>query len=258
MIRNLLVFLCLCSATFVVAASDQQRELDYADSIQRNLVLGKVVWLQAGGQSFLSLYTEAEKTDNSNAAIILHDRGDHPDHEPLIRGLRTILPQHNWTTLALQLPLRESGAEEADYDSLADEAKDRLLAGVEYLRKQGAKNIAVIGYGWGAAIAVYTMSAKPDAAMALAAVSLAMPESSLPQTQSGGFMKNITVPILDLYAEFDLPPVVDSARQRRMITKDNPVYRQLKIDGENHTYQYDSGMVVKRIYSWLIATAATE
>lgn len=232
-------------------AGNQPRELDYASALQHVGGTGGGVWLSSGGQSFFALFTEAEKTDNSRAVVVLHDMGEHPDQQPIVHGLRTMLPQHNWTTLAIQLPLRELGASQDDYYGLFDEARGRILAAVEYLRIRGAKEIALVGYGMGAAMAAYTLSLDPDGLVALAAVSLPVPDSSLPQAQIGEFIKKIALPILDVYAEFDLPEVADTARQRRMLGKDNPVYRQVRINGENHAYQQDPNMLIKRIYSWL-------
>jgi len=234
-----------------VAASDQQRELDYATSIERSLVLGRLVWLEADQQRFLGLLTESEKTRNTHAAIVLHDQGDHPDKLAIVHGLRTELPKHNWATLAIQLPLREVGAGTVEYYALFDEAKARILAAIKFLRDNGAKDIALIGYGTGAAMASYMLSTKPDALLALVAISLSMPDSQLPQANTGDFMRKIGLPVLDIYAEFDLPDVVDTARQRRMSAKDNPGYRQSKINGEDHNYQQDPALLIKQVYSWL-------
>lgn len=239
---------------FVVGAAhagNSQRELDYANSLQQAIGTAGVVWLNAGESAFLALLTEAEKTDSSRAVVVLHDMGEHPDQQPLVHGLRTVLPQHNWTTLAIQLPVREIGASQADYYGLFDEAHGRIQAAVEYLRNMGAKDIALVGYGMGAAMAAYSLSLDPNGLAALVVVSLAVPNTALPQAQTGAFIKKIALPILDVYAEFDLPEVVDTARQRRMLGKDNPVYRQIRINGENHAYQQDPNMLIKRIYSWL-------
>lgn len=232
-------------------ASDQQREQEYAASIERYNPVGHIVWLNPEQQRFLGLFTQAERTDHKNAAIILHDFGENPDQLPLIHGLRRVLPQHNWSTLAIQLPLREIDAVAADYYDLFDEARDRIRAAVSYLRDNDAKNIALIGYGTGAEMAAYTLSLDPDALFALVAISLPLPSSRLPPAQMAAFIPKIALPFLDLYAEFDLPDVVDTARQRRMLAKDNPVYRQMKINGETHAYQQDPSMVIKGVYSWL-------
>lgn len=248
---RLLGLLMLSVAMGAVQAGNRQRELDYANGLQQSAGQSGGVWLTSGGQPFFALFTEAEKTDNSRAVIVLHDMGEHPDQQPVVHGLRIVLPQHGWTTVSIQLPLREMGASREDYYGLFDEARGRIQAGAEYLRNRGAKNIALVGYGMGAAMAAYTLSQDPKGLDALATISLPLPDSALPQAQIGGFIKNIALPFLDVYAEFDLPEVADTARQRRMLGKDNPVYRQIRINGENHAYRHDPMMLIKRIYSWL-------
>lgn len=216
----------------------------------------QLIWLKSGQSNFVGLFVAAEKTDNRQAAIILHDAGEHPDQQPLIHQLRSSLPLHNWTTLSLQMPIREAGAPIDDYFALFDEASGRIDAGIAYLLERGAKQIAVVGYGMGAAMASYSFQVKPTRIIGLALISLPLLESSLPQAKTGDFLQALNLPILDLYGEFDLPEVAVSAGQRRMIAKTNPVYRQLRIEGENHAYLNDPGLVVKRVYSWLALTAS--
>lgn len=243
------VVLALCS--FALAAGDRQREQQYARQLQGTTLQGQPVWLQSGEQTFFGLFTEAEKTDSTHSAIVLHDSGQHPDQKPLVHGLRTVLPQHNWTTLAIQLPLREIGAKPDDYYALFDEAEGRIRAATAFLRAKGAKDIAVVGYGMGAAMAAYALSLNPDGLFALAAISLPLPDSTLPHARTGDFVRKIALPLLDIYAEFDLPEVADTARQRRLLGKDNPVFRQVRVNGENHAFQHDPAMLIKRVYSWL-------
>ena len=251
MIERFLIWAVFLILPSEIWAGDQQRELQYAASLEKNNPVGQIVWLNSEQEPFLGLFTQAERTDNTNAVIVLHDRGEYPDQLPLIHGLRTVISQHNWSTLAIQLPLREIGAGADDYYDLFDEARGRIQASVIYLRDNGAKNIALIGYGTGAEMAAYTLSLEPDALLALVAISLPLPSSSVPPAQIATFIPNIALPFLDLYAEFDLPDVVDTARQRRMLGKDNPVYRQVKMYGQNHAYQQDPALVIKRVYSWL-------
>ncbi|WP_347988773.1 DUF3530 family protein [Methylomonas sp. AM2-LC] len=237
-----------------VFASDNKREQDYAALLERQLLLGKIVWLEAAGQRFLGLYTEAEKTDNSNAVIILHEMGAYPDQKSVAFELRTQLPRHNWASLALQMPLRETSATEEDYYSLFPEAEARVASAVEYLHNQGAKNIVLVGYGLGALMATYSVSKKPSVFAALITISLPVPSSTVSEVQTEAFIKTISLPFLDLYAEFDLPTVLDTVRLRRMAGKDNPMFWQQQLDNENHTYQQDHERLVKRVYSWLGTT----
>lgn len=255
MTAKLLPLCVLAFAALSVQASDQQREQDYAAMLGNASLAGESVWLKSADKQFLGLFMEAEKTDNRQAALILHDQGGHPDQQPLVHQLRSTLPLHNWSTLSLQMPLHEIGAPVVDYYLLFDQARERIDAGIAYLQQRGAKQIAIVGYGMGAAMASYSLQSQKNRAIALVVISLPLPETSIPQAQTGDFLKAINLPILDLYAEFDLPDVASTARQRRMIAKANPVFRQLRIDGENHAYLNDPGLLVKRVYSWLALTA---
>ncbi|WNB74942.1 DUF3530 family protein [Methylomonas koyamae] len=248
-------FAIFCLAAALPAAGDPRREQDYAEQIQRQLAAGRAVWLQAESRTFLGLYSDAEKTDNRDAVIVLHDMGGHPDQGPVVRGLRSSLPQHGWAVLAIQMPVRETGAGLDEYFALFDEAAARIDAAVAYLQQGGAKRIAVVGYGVGAAMALYRLSGKPDGVMAFAAISLPVADYPLPQGQSLEQIKRIGLPFLDVYAEFDLPAVLGSAWQRRMAGKDNPVYRQIRVDGEGHAYLQEHNLLLKRIYAWLAVTA---
>lgn len=239
-----------------VQASDRQRERDYAEMLQAKPLLGQVVWLQSGQSDFLGLFTEAEKTDNRMAAIIVHDAGEHPDQPPLIHQLRRSLPLHNWSSLSVQMPIREIGAPVDDYFPLFDQARERLDAAIAYLQQRGAKQIAVIGYGMGAAMVGYALQVKPSRAMAVGLISMPLFESALPQAKTAELLQALNLPILDIYGEFDLPEVTTTARQRRMIAKANPVYRQIMLDGESHGFANDPGLLVKRVYSWLALIAA--
>jgi pimeloyl-ACP methyl ester carboxylesterase len=254
-IGRLTLLMLLALSLGQATAGDQIREQENAAEIAKQPLIGKSLWLEVAGQRFFCLYTESEKTDNAQAAIILHDIGGDPDQKPLLHELRTQLPQHNWTTLALQLPLREKSATEADYYGLFAESQLRIRAAVAYLQKSGAKKIALIGYGLGALQAVYAVNEKPEAIVAVAAISLPVPESDVPQAQTLAYIKNIALPLLDIYAEFDLPLVLNTAQERRLAGKDNPVFWQVRMEGENHAYQQDYERLVKRVYSWLSANS---
>jgi predicted esterase len=236
---------------FPVKAGDNQREREYASLLDQQPLLGRIVWLDASGQRFVSLYAEPEKGDNIQAAIILHDMGAFPDQKQVVQALRTQLPQHYWTTLALQMPLRESSASIEEYYPLFDEAEQRILVASGYLQKNGAKNIILIGYGLGAQTALYVVNKNPGAFAALITISLPVPEPAAPQVQSEGFIKNISLPFLDLYAEYDSPAVRNTATRRRLAAKGNQAFLQQQLEGENHTYQQDPDQLVKRIYGWL-------
>ena len=251
--RSLMAFM-LCLMPLLggdCLASDSKREAEFADSINKTLAIGEEVWLEAEGKKFLGLYTPTEKIDSKGTAIIVHDIGGHPDQKPLIYGLRVALPEHNWATLALQMPLREAGAEQDDYYALFAEAAARLQVAIGYAKDKGAENIVVVGYGLGGLMSVYAMSEQSLAIKALAIISLPVPKTDNKTAKTLDFIQKITIPMLDIYGALDLPEVTQSARDRRVAAKQNANYRQIKINDQDHIYLHDEGLLVKRIYSWL-------
>ncbi|MDP2098210.1 MAG: DUF3530 family protein [Methylobacter sp.] len=235
----------------VCLAGDTKREAEFADSINKTLAIGEEVWLEAEGKKFLGLFTPTEKIDSKGIAIIVHEMGGHPNQKQLIYGLRVALPEHNWATLALQMPLREAGAGQEDYYPLFAEAAARIQAGISYARDSGTENIVLVGYGLGSLMGVYALSEQGLAVKALATISLSVPKTDNNVAQTLDFIQKITIPMLDIYGALDLPEVVQSARDRRVAAKQNVGYRQVKINDQDHVYLHDEGLLVKRIYSWL-------
>ncbi|MFI3187119.1 MAG: DUF3530 family protein [Methylococcaceae bacterium] len=247
------VFLC-CITPFLVGVclgSNQKREADFADSINKTLAIGKAVWLESGGTKFLGLYTQTEKVTSKGAVIILHDRDGHPNQQQLIYGLRVFLPGHDWATLSLQMPLREAGAGDEDYYALFAEASARVKAGIDYAKSNGAENIVVVGYGLGGLMGLYALSEQAADIKALVAISLPVPKTENKVAQTLELLKQVKIPMLDIYGALDVSDVTGSARDRRVSAKENTGYRQIKINDEGHAYLHDEGLLVKRIYSWL-------
>lgn len=250
---RLLVFV-FCMTHFlggVCLAGDQKREAEFAADINKTLAMGKAVWLESEGKKFLGLYTEIEKVAGNGVVIILHDMDGHPNQQQLIYGLRVFLPEHNWATLSLQMPLREAGAEKEDYYALFPEAAARIQAGIDYLKANGATNIVVIGYGLGGLMGIYTLTEQTADVKALVTISLPVPTTENKAAQTLEFIKKIKIPMLDIYGALDVSDVIESARERRLAAKENAGYRQVKINDEGHAYLHDEGLLVKRIYSWL-------
>ncbi|MGZ5068622.1 MAG: DUF3530 family protein [Methylobacter sp.] len=245
------VFLLALMLAGAAWAGDDKREAELADSIGRTLSLGKGIWLEAKGKKFFAVYTEIEKVYGHGVVIILHDMGGNPNQKPLIYGLRTLLPEHGWATLSLQMPIRGAAARQEDYYALFPEAAARIQAGIDYVKGNGAASIIVVGYGLGGLMGMYALSEQKLKIGALAAISLPVPKTGDKAAQTLDFIKKIKLPVLDIYGELDLPDVVDSARDRRLASKENLDYRQVVIHAENHAYQHDEDLLVKRIYGWL-------
>lgn len=255
MSRVVLIFIIFVWGTLNSRASNEVRELEYAEAIEASYSpssMGKIVWLQTKRKKILALYTETEKKENLGTAILLHPMGEQPDHGKLINPLRTYLPQHNWATLSLQMPVLNIGAKQDEYYFLFDSANARIQVGVDYLVAAGVKNIVLIGDELGGMMATYYLKQNAKANVkAIVAVSLGVPDTEHKNAQIIKFISKIKQPFLDIYAEYDAPEVTDSARKRRVAGKNSSSYRQFKIEGEGHKRQHDEGLMVKRIYSWI-------
>ncbi len=249
---------CLFSALTCVA-SDDKREAEFAADIQKTLNVGHAVWLESAGKKFLSLYTDTAKNPRSGVIILLHDVGGHPNQQAIIKNLRTFFPEHHWATLSIQMPVREASAPAQDYYALFPEAKTRLLEAIKFAKSEKAEKVVVIGYGLGGLMASYSLAdSKSGDVNALVTISLPVSETNEVAAQTLTLIPKLTLPMLDIYGALDMPNVVNSARERQVVGKINPNYRQVKLDNEGHLYLHDDGLLVKRIYSWIDKTTDTD
>lgn len=242
------------TAGCVHAGNDGQESI-VSENIIKNLTIGKAIWLEATkGKDFLALYTEIEAIYGNGVAVILHDRGEHPDQQKLVHDLRVTLPEHKWATLSLQMPILGNGASQEDYLDLFPDAAARINTGINYAKENGATSIVVVGYGLGAQMAVYALSQeKTPVVDALVAICLPVSNTDNKVADTLELVKKLNFPILDIYGSLDLAEIVKTAQKRRLAAKENPRYRQIEIDGQAHDFQHDEGLLVKRIYSWLNA-----
>jgi pimeloyl-ACP methyl ester carboxylesterase len=237
--------LYLCSALPCIA-SDEKREANIATDIQKTLKVGKAVWLQTPEKTFLGLYTNVPTPDRKGIIILLHDMGGNPDQEFVIQPLRQLLPTHQWASLSVQMPLRESGALMDDYVDLFPDAKQRLIAAVNFAKSQNAGKVIIAGYGLGALMATYALADQSIDVNGLILISLPVTDNSNPLP----FIAKFNLPMLDVYAELDIPDVLNSANGRLVSGKKNTFFRQVKLENEGHQYSNDNALLLKLIYGW--------
>lgn len=232
-------------------ASDLAREQENVDEINALPQYGKLIWLGEGQQRFASLYAETESSTNLGIVILLHDIGSHPDKDPLIYELRRKFPERNWGTLALQLPLRESGATDADYYELLPEATQRIILAIQYVAKTNTQ-IVIVGHQLGALMGLHAAGTEiiPEL-KAIVTIGLNVPKNDSIHAQTVELLKRVNIPFLDLYSALGSTDVIATARKRRMAARNNPLYRQDKLNYSNSPYWGDHALVMKRVYSWL-------
>lgn len=281
-IFTLLLLSTLIFLSIAVCAAETQEESYWATAISASPAAASIRWLQEDKGKFLGLYEKNLNGARRGGAIILHDAGGHPDWPSLIRPLRTRLPHHGWSTLAIQLPAMMQPIPKTSDARLLDESTKRVSAAVTFLKAQGISRIILIGYGTGATLAAAILASK--SAIQTRTLIAISPASMNDKDQHLNIAENIgrlSLPILDIFASGDLSSVTRSAAQRRvagaqrLLAASQPIqpprlsgapdasrpikqpasgsrlYRQLVIDGADHSYSGYEDMIVKRITSWL-------
>ncbi len=238
--RILLLTLVLLVST-VVQAADYAREKKWADEITPGIVTGEPVYLEADSEhKFLTLFTEVK--DAKGAVIVVHGMGVHPDWN-LIGVLRNGLSDAGYTTLSVQMPVLANTAKPEQYPPTFPEAAKRLGAAVEFLQAKGYKKIAIVSHSMGSRMTDYFLTHGGKAPLfAWVAIGL-----------SGNYTrgKTLAFPVLDLYGENDLPPVLKAAKARAGALKAVPGAKQVVAPGTDHFFNNKDGELVGYVKDFL-------
>lgn len=237
--RIVATVLLLMMSQFTFAAADYVREKKWADEITPGIVVGDPVFLeQKQGHQFLSLYTEAK--DAKLGVVVIHGLGVHPDWN-LIGTLRAQLAEYGYTTLSIQMPVLANDAEAEAYQPLFPEAAERIAVAVDFLQAKGYKKIAIVSHSMGSAMSRMYVVNNPFKLVAWASLGLGQ----------GYSYSGIRIPVLDLYGEHDLPPVLNLVQKRAESLKGIKKSRQVKVSKSDHFYNNHEAEMVKEVKRFL-------
>jgi pimeloyl-ACP methyl ester carboxylesterase len=222
-------------------AQDYEREKRWADQIVPSLLVGEALWLQQkNGHRFLGLLVEKEKP--RGAIIVAHGRGWSPDFE-LYGELRTQLPERNYTTLSIQLPVLPSTAILGLYVPLYPDARERFQLAVDFLKKKGHKNIAIVSHSLGATMAnQYLIRTDDDAVRAWVFIGI---------LQGLEEMYRIKIPVLDVFGSRDWTVIVQGADERRKQILANPGSAQVVVPEADHFFEHREDELVRIVADFL-------
>ena len=216
----------LLAAALPASAQDYEREKRWAAEIVPNVVVGDAVQLKLpSGREFLGLF--AERT-GAPAVLLLHGVGVHPDHG-VIGTLRVALADMGYATLSIQMPVQKSDAQLDDYyPTVFPEAVERIRAGGAWLQQKGYRSVALLSHSMGSWMAnvYYEKTSDPPFARWVC------------MGLTGGFggMRNVRAPVLDVYGEHDLPPVLKADWRRRATLLSIDGSKQARIAGADHHF----------------------
>jgi len=232
---------------------DLSREQAWAEQITRHLRVGEVVWLPFLSGKSLALYTKAIGRGPNHGAVVLFPSPDaHPESDP-IGNLRITLPLHGWHTLAVQLPTILVESTPADYALMLPTACARLHEAITWLDGKHLSNVVVLGHGLGAAVAAACVAEMGDKGAVRGIILLGAGGSGLPPTlDPAASLEKITLPILDLYGDEDLPSVQagSRAREARRRNREQP-YVQAVVPGADHQLTGFEDAIEARVAAWL-------
>ena len=228
-------------------------EQQWSQQLSENVDKEQVRLLKAVDLEFLGLYIESVGQPQG-AAVVVHGAGHHPDWPEVISPLRNGLPDYGWASLSIQMPGTDLNAPAEEYAPLISEGVQRISSAVEWLKKEGIFNIAIIGHDLGATSALAYLSGQGDEAVRVfAAISL-----SGNTVVDDGFnriaaIRKLKIPVLDIYGGEDLGHIIDSAKFRRDAARrgQNGDYSQVRVPGADHFFTQHSDRLVKRVRSWL-------
>lgn len=235
-------------------ASDIAKEKRWAEQIVDSIMVGEDVWLSAGRQKFLGIYTGNNADRELGGAIIIHGIGVHPNWQSVVHPLRTELPEQGWHTLSLQMPILANEKEVEDYAPLFSEVAPRLDAAVAFLKERGVKKIVIVAHSLGASMAAHYLASKPRAEIAAFVVigvsGHILAEQKVSYLDS---LPRLGLPVLDLYGSDDLETVRKSAHERQALAKQSAHkdYTQIKVDGANHFFAKKNEALVGTVSNWL-------
>lgn len=224
------------------AQGDVERERRTAEEIRANVIVGEPLSLQRpNGRSFFAILTPAIKP--RGGVVLVHGLGAHPDWG-LIHTLRTQLPAAGYTTLSIQMPLLREDAKPEEYLTVFPDATTRLRAAVAFLRASGLEKVAVVSYDIGGRMVndFLVRDAQP-AVSAWASIGI-----------SGGTFTDaakLRLPVLDLFAERDYPPLVQNAERRANDIRQLRGSAQIEVAGADHLFAGREAQLVGHVRTWL-------
>ena len=234
-------WVALFSLAGSAGASDYAREKKWADEVLPGLVVGDPVYLQTprGHHKFLTLFTPA---DTGKAAIVVHGMGIHPDWG-MVGTLRTELADRGFATLSIQMPILAADAKSEDYPPTFPEAVECIAEAVGFLNAKGYRRIAIVSHSMGSRMSLGYLADKPDPAV----------KSWASLGISVGDYKALKLPVLDLYGENDLPPVLANAAKRKqsLAARDS---KQVTIARADHFFTGREAEMVAAVADFLNAT----
>ena len=231
-----------------VAASDLEKEQRWREQVEDSIMDGEAVDLVVEGREIFAIYMEAED-GSDKGMIVVHGTGIHPNWQQVVQPIRVEMAAHGWNTLSIQMPILHNEAQYEEYVALYPEVPPRLRAAEAFLKDRGIQTLLIAAHSQGATMSSYYLSRHPSDVKGLIAIGMGatQKDSHINSAQS---LKKITIPVLDLYGDDDLPGVLDTVDARTESSAHNAQYSQQMIKGANHFFDGMDDELVSAVAGW--------
>jgi pimeloyl-ACP methyl ester carboxylesterase len=249
---SLLCLLAALHTPVTASSSDVAKERRWAEQVEDGLLDGEVVWLDDGsGHEFQGILTEGNP-ETGRAVVLMHGIGVHPNWPDVIYPLRAGLLEEDITSLSIQMPILANEADVAEYAPLFAEVPGRVDAAITALQEAGYGSVTLVAHSMGAAMAVYYQVQVP--ANRIDSLVIIGMSPGLDGAENIDRLRQLKLPVLDLYGEADLPAVLSSAVQRAAAGKAAAsAYRQQRVAAANHFFQGQEAALLQSVLEWLAA-----
>ena len=191
-----------------------------------------------------------ENSESKYSVLLLHGRGLYPTEPNVIDPLRISFIEEGIDTYSLQLPVLDKGKSYNEYKQIFKYSDARITSAIKLIQPN---KLIIISHSCGAHM--FISWAKKNNIKNLSGFIL-IGAGAVDRNQkmiNGLDYEDISIPILNIYGEYDLSSVKDYAAIFDDAIKDKNDYfsKNIEIQGSDHNYLNESNLLVDIVNSWL-------
>lgn len=248
MTLKIIIWITILMLSVSAYASDLEKEQRWREEVEDSIMDGEAVDIRVDGYDVFAIYTEAED-GSDKGMIVVHGTGIHPNWQHVVQPIRIEMIAHGWNTLSIQMPILHNEAEYEEYVPLYPEVPPRLRAAEAFLKDRGMKTLLIVAHSQGATMSSYYLSRHPSDVKGLIAIGMGATQKDS-HVNSAESLKNIAIPVLDLFGDDDLPGVLETADRRKNSSVHNAYYSQQMIEGANHFFDGMDHDLITAVADW--------
>ena len=248
MLPLIIAWITLLVLAAPIEASDLEKDQRWREQVEDSIMDGEAVDLVVEGREIFAIYMEAED-GSDKGMIVVHGTGIHPNWQQVVQPIRVEMAAHGWNTLSIQMPILHNEAQYEEYVALYPEVPPRLSAAEAFLKDRGIQTLLIAAHSQGATMSSYYLSRHPSDVKGLIAIGMGATQKDN-HINSAQSLKKITIPVLDLYGDDDLPGVLDTVDARTESSAHNAQYSQQMIKGANHFFDGMDDELVSAVAGW--------